>query len=311
MDLQPRAVKKKWHETDAGWVTLLNTPAVTLILVVALYPIVYSLWVSLHRHNLRRPQDVQFVGLGNYGQILQDSYFWDTVRISATFALVAVAGVVLLGVGFALLLNAEFRGRGPARALLIVPWAIPSVANGLMWSGILGKFGPANATLAGLHELPFIGNLVPVTQTLLTDPGLALYTVAAVHIWKEVPLATIILLAALQGIPADQYRAARMDGSTPWRTFRYITLPWLLHPLLIVMILQTMTAFRTFDLIFTLTGGGPGRATSVIAWQTYRQAFSFLDFGHANAYSYLITLMTMGIIVVYIRLLYKKGIIQT
>ena len=119
-----------------------------------------------------------------------------------------------------------------------------------------------------------------------------------------------VLAPALQAIPAEQYRAARVDGASAWNRFRYITLPWLLHPILIVSIYETMNGFRTFDLIFALTGGGPGDATYVIAWQTYKEAFGRLDFGRANAYSYLIAFITMGLAVVYVRLLYRRGTVQ-
>lgn len=302
--------KRAWWETDGGWVALLNAPAVLLILSLVLYPVLYSLWMSLHRYNLRRPDRVAFVGLENYREILGDPYFWDALRVSVLFAGLAVIGVVCLGLGVALLLHAEFRGRGGARALLLVPWAVPAVVNGLMWNGILGKYGGVNALLGSLRAVPLLGGVLPERQTWLSDPNTALYAAVGAHVWKEVPFSAIVFLAALQAIPADQYRAARVDGSTPWRTFRHITLPWLLHPLLIVVIFQTMTAFRTFDLIFTLTGGGPGRATHVIAWQTYTEAFRFLNFGHANAYSYLIALITLGITAFYIQLLYRRGAVQ-
>jgi multiple sugar transport system permease protein len=306
----PKRLTKPWWETDGGWVAMLNAPAVCLILALILYPVLYSFWISMHRYNLRRPNDVQFVGLGNYERILQDAYFWDAVRVSVVFAALAVVGVIVIGLGIALLFNGEFYGRGTARALLLVPWAIPGVVNGLMWNGILSKYGGMNAVFAALQAVPGLGLLLPERQTWLSDPGVALYAAVGAHVWKEVPFAAIVFLAALQAIPVDQYRAARVDGSSPWRTFRFITLPWLLHPLLIVAIFQTMGAFRTFDLIFTLTGGGPGRATHVIAWQTYTQAFRFLNFGHANAYSYLIALMTLTITVLYIRLLYQRGTVQ-
>lgn len=297
---------RPWWQSDAAWVAFLNLPAVLLILSLVLYPILYSLWISMHRYNLRRPGQTEFVGLGNYDQILHDPQFWDAVRVSGVFAVLAVVGVVAIGMGIALLLHAEFRGRGLARAVLLIPWAIPGVVNGLMWNGIFGKSGGVNALLAAVHGIP----VLPEQQSWLSDAGTALYAAVAAHIWKEVPFAAIVFLAALQAIPGDQYQAARVDGSGPWRTFRCITLPWLLHPLLIVAIFQTMTAFRTFDLIFTLTGGGPGRATHVIAWQTYTQAFRFLNFGHANAYSYLIALLTLTITLLYIRLLYNRGAVQ-
>jgi multiple sugar transport system permease protein len=302
--------KKPWWETDAGWVALLNAPAVGLILLLVLYPVLYSFWISMHRFNLRRPERVEFVGLGNYVQILHDAGFWNAVRVSSLFAVLAVTGVVLIGLGIALLLHSEFRGRGFVRAMLLIPWAIPGVVNGMMWNGILGKYGGVNALLAVAHQGALLGSVIPARQTWLSDPNVALFATVGAHVWKEVPFAAIVFLAALQAIPGDQYRAARVDGSTPWRTFRAITLPWLLHPLLIVVIFQTMTAFRTFDLIFTLTGGGPGRATTVIAWQTYKQAFAFLNLGHANAYSYLIALITLTITLLYIRLLYRRGAVQ-
>jgi multiple sugar transport system permease protein len=298
--------RRPWWGTDGAWVAFLNAPAILLILSLVLYPVLYSLWISLHRHNLRRPAEVRFVGLDNYDRILHDPQFWQALAVSGLFAVVAVVGVVVVGMSIALLLNSEFRGRGAARAMLLVPWAIPAVVNGLMWNGLLGKYGGVNAFLAAVAWAP----LLPERQAWLSDPNTALFAAAAAHIWKEVPFAAIVFLAALQAIPADQYRAARVDGSGPVRTFRCITLPWLLHPLLIVAIFQTMTAFRTFDLIFTLTGGGPGRATHVIAWQTYKQAFAFLNFGHANAYSYLIALLTLGLTSLYIGLLYRRGAVQ-
>lgn len=291
-------------------VLLMNLPATGLILVMVLYPVIYSLWISLHSYNLRRPDATRLVGLDNYRDVLADGDFHHALGVTLIFALLAVSGVTLVGMGLALLFNREFRGRGFARALLLAPWAIPGIVNGLMWSGILSRYGALNGLLTLLQGVPVIGGFVPTSQSLLTHPYTALPAVAAAHVWKEAPFAAIVFLAGLQAIPVDQYRAARVDGASAWRTFVSITLPWLLHPLLIVAIFQTMAAFRTFDLIYTLTGGGPGRATTVIAWQTYREAFTFLDFGRANAYSYLIALITLSLTLIYVRLLYRRGEIR-
>jgi multiple sugar transport system permease protein len=308
--LQAKLRRRKWWQTDTAWVAALNLPATLIVLAMVLYPVFYSLWISLHQYRLVRPDDVRFVGLGNYSAVLSDAHFWDALRISALFAVAAVVGVILIGLGVALLFNTHFYGRGPARALLLVPWALPAVVNGLMWNGLLSRYGGVNALLGMVQGVPVLGWLLPDRQSWLTEPSAALMAAAAAHVWKEVPFAAIVFLAALQAIPPDQYRAARVDGSSPWRTFRSITLPWLLHPLLIVVIFQTMGAFRTFDLIYTLTGGGPGRATHVIAWQTYVEAFRFLNFGYANAYSYLIALLTLGLTAFYIRILYQRGSVQ-
>jgi multiple sugar transport system permease protein len=145
----------------------------------------------------------------------------------------------------------------------------------------------------------------------MASPLVALNAAIAAHVWRSVPFACIIFLAALQAIPSEQYRAARVDGANAWSRFYHITLPWLLHPIMIVAIIATMDGFRGgFDLIYALTGGGPGDATYVIAWQTYKEAFGRLNFGGANAYSYLITLITMGLAIVYIRVLYRRGTVQ-
>ena len=299
--------RKPLLATDGWWVSMLNAPALAIITLLVAYPVLSSFWTSLHFYNLRRPADYRFIGMGNYVRVFGDAHFWNTMRVTLVFALLSVALVILLGMAVALILNQEFRGRGAARAMLLVPWAVPGVVNGLMWAGMFNKYGGINSTLGTLHGfLPF----VPAEQGWLNNSGTALMAAVAGHVWKEVPFAAIIFLAALQAIPPEQYRAARVDGASNWTRFRAITLPWLLHPILIVAIFETMTAFRAFDLIFTLTSGGPGRATHVIAWTTYTQAFRFLNFGVANAYSYLIALMTMGLTVLYIRLLYRRGSVQ-
>jgi multiple sugar transport system permease protein len=144
----------------------------------------------------------------------------------------------------------------------------------------------------------------------MASPAIALNAAIAAHVWRSVPFAGIVFLAALQAIPNEQYSAARVDGAGDWPCFRYIPLPWLWQPIMVVAIFETMNGFRAFDLIFALTGGGPGDATYVIAWQTYKEAFARLDFGRANAYSYLIAVMTVGLSLLYIRLLYRRGEVQ-
>jgi multiple sugar transport system permease protein len=305
---------RRFFGSDAAWVAALNAPAILLIAGLIGYPVFLSVWISLHRYNLRRPDEVRFVGAGNYARILSSPEFWAALNVTATFALVSVAAIVAIGTGVALLFHENFRARGAARALLLIPWAIPGVVNGLMWKGLLGKYGGINALLSGAHGLSIGGvhpiSWLPASQAWLVEPQAALLAAAMAHVWKEAPFAAIIFLAALQAIPSELDRAARVDGAGAWRRFRSVTLPWLFHPLLIVAIFETMTAFRAFDLIFTLTGGGPGRATTVIAWQTYLRAFRFVDFGSANAYSYLIAIMTMTLTIVYIRLLYRRGAVQ-
>ena len=292
---------------DLQFAWLLNAPALAVLIALVAYPIGVSLWISLHRYNLRRPGQFDFVGLGNYIDILTSYDFWHSLRVTLYFAGLSVALVIVIALGIALLFNEKFIGRGVVRSLLLIPWAVPGVVNGLMWVGLLETNGQFNKILGDCVDLWNRMTGLEINYIGMASPMVALNAAIAAHVWRSVPFACIIFLAALQAIPADQYRAARVDGANRWSRFRYITLPWLSHPIMIVAIFETMNGFRAFDLIFTLTGGGPGDATYVIAWQTYKEAFARLNFGGANAYSYLITLITMGLAIVYIRLLYRRG----
>ncbi len=280
---------------------LLNAPALLAIVALVGYPIGYSLWLSLHRYNLKRPNLFRFIGVENYLAILRSAEFWAALQITLVFTALGVALVVALGILIALLLNEPFPGRGVVRTVVLVPWAIPPVVNGLMWQWIYdAKVGALNGLLVSLH-------LLPGYRGWLSDPTDALLALVTAHVWNALPLAVILLLAALQTIPAELYDAGRVDGSGSWQLFRHVTLPWLAQPLLVVLILQTMLAIRVFDIIYVLTAGGPGTATTTLVWQTYLTTFDSLDFGLGNAYAYTVSLITLGLALVYFHLLYRRG----
>ncbi|MCZ6680269.1 MAG: sugar ABC transporter permease [Candidatus Poribacteria bacterium] len=305
----PRLTSKE--RGDRIFAYLINAPSVVLILALIAYPVGVSLWTSLHRYNLRRPGEFDFIGLGNYIAILTSYDFWHSLQVTLYFGGMSVVLVIAVSLGIAIVLNEKFVGRGIVRSLLLVPWAVPGLVNGLMWAGLLGEHGAFNKMLEDcvnlLNKLPGL----QMDYLGMASPVIALNAAITAHVWRSVPFACIIFLAALQAIPAEQYRAARVDGANEWSRFRHITLPWLLHPIMIVAIFETMNGFRGgFDLIYALTGGGPGDSTYLIAWQTYKEGFGRLNFGRANAYSYLITLITMGLAIVYIRLFYRRGTVQ-
>ena len=288
----------------AGFAFLLNMPSLVAIALLAGYPILYSAWISLHQYSLRRPNRFRFVGLQNYLDIMRTPEFWSALRITAEFTLLVVALVVILGMMIALLLNCRFPGCGLVRTLILVPWAIPPVVNGLMWQWIFDpKFGALNGLLKSL-------GLIEVYQGWLSTPTSALLSLVWADVWNTVPLAVILLLAALQRIPGDLYDAGRVDGARPLQLFRHITLPWLAQPLLVVLILQTMSAIRAFDVIYVLTAGGPGTATTTLTWKTYLTTFDSLDFGHGNAYAYIVSLITLGLALIYFKVLYRRGEIE-
>jgi len=280
---------------------LLNTPALLAIVLLAGYPIVYSAWISLHKFSLKRPRVFDFIGLANYQRILESDEFWSALWITLEFTALAVALVVLLGLGIALLLNRDFPGRDLLRTLILLPWAIPPVVNGLMWQWIYdSKVGALNGLLVSL-------GLIAEYRGWLSDPLSALLALVFADVWNAMPLAVILLLAALQRIPVELYDAARVDGGGALQLLRYVTFPWLAQPLLIVLILQTLSAIRAFDVIYVLTAGGPGTATTTLTWKTFLTTFDSLDFGLGNAYAYTVSLITLVLALVYFRVLYRRG----
>ena len=286
---------------ESSFALVLNTPAVVAIGLLVAYPIGYSLWLSLHRYNLKRPGVFRFIGLDNYVAILASEEFRAALRVTLVFTALSVALVVVLGILIALLLNEPFPGRGVVRAIVLVPWAIPPVVNGLMWQWIYdAKVGVLNALLVALRILPDY-------RGWLSQPTDALLALVTAHVWNALPVAVILLLAALQTIPADLYDAGRVDGSGVWQLFRHVTLPWLAQPLLVVLILQTMLAIRVFDIVYVLTAGGPGTAPTTLTWQTYLVTFDSLDFGLGNAYAYTVSLITLALALVYFKVLYRRG----
>lgn len=284
---------------------LMNGPMILTLLLISAFPIGYSFWISLQKYNLRQPNNIHFNGIDNYVAVLGNSEFWTSLRITATFTFGALIFEVLTGVLLALLLNEKFLGRGILRSVMLLPWAIPSVIAGVMWKWIFNpKFGVLNGLLFQLGIIKEYQSFVGF------DPNLAMASLIFVQVWNALPFNTIVLLASLQGIPADLYEAATVDRAGMWSRFRYITLPWLTQPIMIIMILATMGGLRVFDLIYVLTGGGPGDATRVVTFTAYKKAFDALDFGIANAYAYILTAITLVIGLIYIRILYSKGEIE-
>jgi multiple sugar transport system permease protein len=280
---------------------LLSAPALAAIFALAAYPILQSAWLSLHKYNLKRPRIFEFIGLDNFVRIVNAPEFWSALLVTVEFTFLVVTAVVVLGVLIALLLNLSFPGRGWLRTLILLPWAIPPVVNGLMWQWIYdSKIGALNGLLVTL-------GVIPEYRGWLSEPTSALLALAFADTWNVLPLAVILLLAALQKIPSELYETAKIDGAGPIQLFRYVTFPWIAQTLLVVLILQTLSAIRVFDVIYVLTAGGPGDATTTLTWKTYLTTFENLDYGLGNAYAWVVSLITFGFALVYFRVLYRRG----
>jgi multiple sugar transport system permease protein len=272
-------------------------PAFLIIALFTIYPVLNAVRISFYQYILTKPNSHPYIGLKNYEEVVTSYYFRNALTNTAIYAITAVIGVILFGLMVALLLNTKIKTANVLKVIILLPWAIPAVVGGLMWKWILNSdFGILNGLL---YALGFITSYIP----FLADPVLAKISLIMAHIWKEGPLAAIFFLAGLQLIPNELYESARIDGGGGWRLFRFITLPLLRPIMLVVIVYETMTAILTFDLIYVLTGGGPGDSTSLISWFAYAEIFKSLNLGHGVALAIIIALITLGLIFLYLRAL--------
>jgi ABC-type sugar transport system permease subunit len=278
---------------------ILNFPSLLLFFFTLVFPIGYTLVVSFMALNYRRPNRTGFVGLKNYIDLFKDAEFLATLGRTFAFVFFTVTLILCLGILIALLLNEKFRGKGILRTIVLMPWAIPPVVNGVMWKYILdSSYGVLNGVL---YKLGFITSYV----SFLSNPDSAFAWVVFANVWKNLPFAILLILAALQTIPKELYESAMVDSASVFTQFFRITIPMITPTILVVLIFQTMTSIRTFDLIYVLTSGGPGSATSVIGWDLYKVSFKFLDFGKGSAIGYVITIFTLLIAILYFRIFSK------
>lgn len=286
---------RKFLSTTREWRLpyLLLAPTVFVLLALSIYPLIYAVKVSFQ---IGTGASVRW-SLQNFTRLIADRFFFDALRHTLVYALVALTFEFLLGLALAVLLNNRLRGRSIFRAALLVPMMLPPVVVGVIWRLMLNpNFGAINGTLKG-----FGLNTSALTWT--ASPRLALFSVIMVDVWQWTPFMFLVLLAGLQAIPQEPYEAALVDGSNAWQTFRHVTLPLLKPAILIALLLRTMDLLRVFDQIFILTEGGPGFATETISLYIYRAAFRFSDFGYAAAMSFVLLILTNIISLLYIRLL--------
>jgi multiple sugar transport system permease protein len=275
---------------------LLIAPTVSVLLALSIYPLIYAIKVSLQTES---GAGVRWT-LQNFSRLAADDFFRSALLHTLVYAVIALTFEFLLGLGLAVLLNREMRGRSFFRAALLVPMMLPTVVVGVVWRLMLNpNFGAINGTLKGV-------GLNTDALTWTASPTFAFASVILVDIWQWTPFMFLIMLAGLQAIPQEPYEAALIDGSSSWQTFRNVTLPLLKPAILIALLLRTMDLLRVFDQIFILTEGGPGSATETISLYIYRTAFRFSDFGYAAAMSFVLLLLTNFISMLYIRLLQRQ-----
>jgi trehalose/maltose transport system permease protein len=277
---------------------LLVAPAIIALLAITGFPLVYNLWNSFHTVQLADPAAGHgFSGITNYKELFDEPGFTADLGHTILFTVVSVVFEVVVGLALAVVLNKRFRGRGIVRAAILIPWAVPTVVSAMLWKTMVDpQDGLVNYVLRSLH-LPGAG----ITWSANTWASWAV--VVAADAWKTIPLVAIILLAGLQIIPADVYEAAEVDGAGGWRTFWTITLPLLKPALMVALIFRTLGAFLVFDVIYILTGGGPGSSTETLGYLNWKAFIVNSDFGYGGAISVALVVLSLVIAFVYTRLL--------
>ncbi|CAJ0997547.1 Inner membrane ABC transporter permease protein YcjO [Sodalis praecaptivus] len=274
----------------------LSSPIVVLMLALVFVPFVVTLWESFHRVNPMLP-GTPFVGIKNYVQMFKDGQVHSAWINTWIYVILAVVIEILGGLGAALLLNKVKTGRRWLLAAVILPWALPPVVNAIIWSWI------NNPHYGLLNGLLLKTGLIEQSHVWLNDRATALFLIVLVHVWRMMPLNAVIILAALQTIPNELYEAAKVDGASPLRTFRMITLPLIGGAFGIALTQSTITAFNLFDEAWILTGSSA--ATRPIQSQIYMTAFQNLNFSYGMAMSITVMLVSIIVSAVYVRRVYR------
>lgn len=277
-------------------------PVLLLVAIFTIYPVGRAVYQSLRIESPIFPS--RFVGLRNYQEILSGLFFKEAALTTLGFALVTVPILIALGVLVALLLNEPFAGNALLRVGMLLPWALPATVAALIWKWLfLDSWGALNA---GLFATGVIDNYIP----WLTTPRLAQMAVVTVFIWTQLPLVAIFLLAALQAIPNELYDAAAIDGAGVARRFWNVTFPGIRPMLVIVALYEVLMAFTNFDIVYALTQGGPGTATTMVTYFTWVESFKKLDFGSGSALAVIIALASLVVILVLVRAIPTGALVE-
>ncbi len=280
------------REAATPWLML--APALAATAVLVLLPVLQTMWMSLHDVVLFRPQSQPFTGLANYATALLDPVFWSSLWNSVIWVVAAVSLQFGLGLAAALLLNRRFPWRGAARALVVVPWALPSVIIGLIWTWML------DFNLGLINTLGMRLGLLAQPVPWLSRPTTAMAAVILAVVWQGFPFFTVTLLAGLQAIPGELYEAAALDGAGTFAAFRNVTWPGLASVVATALLLRMIWVANSLDLILVMTGGGPGTATQTLPLHAFLTAWSGGNYGQGSALAVLLTLVLLGVVVLHL-----------
>jgi len=268
-------------------------PCILILILVAIFPFVYSIFLSFHYYNLLKPTKNAFIGFKNYYSMLGDERLWNTIYVTIVFTGLTVFVELVLGLVLALFLNRDFIGKQVVRTLLLCPMVMPPVVVAIIWrmfynadAGMFNYF----LALFGLAKKEWLG----LSST-------ALFAVAFTDIWEWTPFILLMCIAGLESIPLEPVEAAFVDGASPWQVFRYVKFPLLKPILTIALLIRITDSLRTFDLIYVMTSGGPGIATEVYNLYVYFMGFRYFRIGRASSLAIVLTIVIMAIVIVVFR----------
>ena len=280
-----------------GW--KFAAPGLTLIAIVIGLPLVYALLLTVSSFTLLHPRLHPFVGLENFRRVMSDEYFWHSVWLTIKYSGFTVVFEFLLGLGVALLLHRVVRLKAIYFAILTIPMAMSPVSVALIWHMLLQpNLGIVNQLLeaAGWPGVDWLG-----------DSDIAFWTVVFIDVWQQVSFVILILAAGLASLPREPYEAAAVDGATALQQFWYLTLPLLRPVAAIAVIIQLINEFRTYDLVYVLTKGGPGIATDLLSYFAYKRAFLGLAINEGAAVSFVLLLLVLALTVIFFRIVTRRG----
>jgi multiple sugar transport system permease protein len=294
-----------WHRhlrhaagTDRVLSWALLAPSLIVVFGVFVYPLGYSLWMSLQAYNIVTP--ARFIGLRNYERILSDETFWHSALVTFQFAIPTFILEVLIGFGIALLLERHTRGRGLIRSIILMPLLLTPVVEALNWRVMLNyDFGVVN-WLIGLVGIPKVN--------WVNDATLAMPALMVLEIWRVVGFEVLVFSAGLAALPHEPFESAQIDGASSWQQLVHLTLPMLMPLFVVVALFRSYELLRVFDIVYGLTGGGPGRATETLSFHIFNQMISGFQVGYASAAAYVLFAISLVLVAIIIKVLGLGGI---
>ncbi|MEX2460737.1 MAG: sugar ABC transporter permease [Paenibacillaceae bacterium] len=278
-------------------------PSFLVIFLVIFVPLFYALFISFidlskNVNKLSNPDLWNFIGFKNYMDVIKGEFFWKSLGRTLYFTITSVGFEFIIGLSIALLLNEKFKGRGLVRGLMLIPWAFPTIVSAVLWRWM---YDSNNGTITNLLDKLGIHGL-----NILGSGFSAMNAIIIADVWKNTAFIALILLAALQALPISAYEAAKVEGASAFYRLRKITLPLLSSAILVALVMRTMEAFKVFDIIYIMTGGGPAGGTQVLSFYTYSSSMMSGNFSYGASISFLMSGFIMVFALIYIKILYRN-----